>query len=456
MWTPVPRRNGGVGENFINWFKIITSRFHHGASEVGRRRYMHTISFNKLPCFPTIVSWRPKLRRRPVDYRSDANSCVGFYISPAKAQLDLKTKESDSGFYSDPKNTTLNTDQNIKAAEFCSAAVKQVSIGFTPVASDHFEHGCGEEEGRSEGPRKYKYYRPGPPKGTLVVTNPRLEHIRRKYGQGRILQYWYAVNRYNDSMSNTSVAMGGPDVLKVVKKTDRSGHRVVQGRGPSGGGRLGTGRPSVNDFQDSICAAPVATGLETAIRCLSISLLPSVASIAFGPNHALLLTDTISGGLIYSAGSNTHGQLGLTSSVDPRCGIRPYFSKITSLEGEGPFQHLACGHNFSMCVASTGSVFTWGAGQGRALEDSQRAPAPTLNCHSSGGGGLDAPLPVRVRLPGPGVQPPSYLQPMSGTLPVHGASQVAAGYGHCLMLEAGAGAIWSWGQNVREKSCMFR
>jgi hypothetical protein len=321
---------------------------------------------------------------------------------------------------------------------------------------NYFIEGEYEQESLDNRPKEYqyKYFQTGPPRGVLVSTNPRLAHINRKYGPGRILQFWFATNRYKEKYANNRVALSGPDLLKIVKDSERADLNIAEGMGPSGGGRLGIGRPSLRQFEHCMAANPLERGLETAIRCLRILELPSVQSISLGPSHALLLTGPLSGGLVYSAGSNSHGQLGILPYLDRNdsLGIRPYFTLVSSLNGDCPIEQVSCGYNFSLCVASSGSVFAWGAGQGYGIsserpDDAQLRPGPTLAYHNSMSI-MDAPLPQRVRLPGPGIQPPSYLQPSSGTLPVHGACQIAAGYAHSLLLESSAGAVWSWGQNV--------
>lgn len=89
--------------------------------------------------------------------------------------------------------------------------------------------------------------------------------------------------------------------------------------------------------------------------------LPSIAAVAAGDQHSLLLTPT---GIVYSFGCNARGQLGRdtpsSSSFEP--GI------VRSLAEAGArIIAIAAGSDFSVALSDDGAVYTWGGGENGRL-----------------------------------------------------------------------------------------
>ncbi len=77
-----------------------------------------------------------------------------------------------------------------------------------------------------------------------------------------------------------------------------------------------------------------------------------IVDISCGNQHSMFLTDL---GSVYTVGRNTDGQLGINSRKEAKTptfvlGLREDFVK-----------HIACGADYSVVVAETGSVFAWGS-----------------------------------------------------------------------------------------------
>jgi len=135
-----------------------------------------------------------------------------------------------------------------------------------------------------------------------------------------------------------------------------------------------------------------------------VSGLPEVDRVSAGRAHSLALTRD---GRLWSWGSNEHGQLG-----DAAAPLRPEPGEVAGSWG-APIVDLAAGDEFSLALASDGSLWSWGANGDGQLAD---------------GSNLDRALPA-----------------MASTPP--GLVSIAAGGGHALALDL-SGQVWAWGRNA--------
>ncbi|KAI8926895.1 hypothetical protein BC831DRAFT_454825 [Entophlyctis helioformis] len=153
----------------------------------------------------------------------------------------------------------------------------------------------------------------------------------------------------------------------------------------------------------------------------------SLAALAVGRHHVLALVDRgAERGLLYSWGSNDHGQLG-------HCGRRLRPSPLAALDATSVVA-IACGESHSLAVDVLGRLFAWGSNSHGQLG----IPSPS------------APPPPST-LPQPSSpQPSSFAKPK--LVPFPGSptasrvriTQIAAGHRHSLALDS-LGNLWSFG-----------
>lgn len=85
----------------------------------------------------------------------------------------------------------------------------------------------------------------------------------------------------------------------------------------------------------------------------------SLASMACGSNHALLLTHD---GEVYAFGRNTEGQLGLGNRKDQK---NPQL--VSHLAQRSKVAQVSCGRDFSLALDSQGKLWAWGQNDGGQL-----------------------------------------------------------------------------------------
>ncbi|MFN3404726.1 MAG: T9SS type A sorting domain-containing protein [Cytophagaceae bacterium] len=142
--------------------------------------------------------------------------------------------------------------------------------------------------------------------------------------------------------------------------------------GHNGWGQLGLGN----------CTSPVtyATQVTTGDQGHASGFLRNVTQVVGGNAHAVILT---SDGLVYTMGSDSHGQLGDgTVGGADACGTgvgarnRPY--RVTTLSG---IVGVSEGDAWSFAVSSSGTVYAWGQnneGQLGVGSQGTNVPSPTL------------------------------------------------------------------------------
>ena len=98
-----------------------------------------------------------------------------------------------------------------------------------------------------------------------------------------------------------------------------------------------------------------------------------VVDMAFGQNHALVLTES---GDVFTAGNNKFGQAGLGHTRPVLC-----FQKLRTLSN---VRTIAAGQYHSIAITVDGDVYTWGLGQDGQLGLGQNQlfmPRPKYNPH---------------------------------------------------------------------------
>ena len=135
---------------------------------------------------------------------------------------------------------------------------------------------------------------------------------------------------------------------------------------------------------------------------VQVANLAGISAVAAGCDHSLALG---ADGNVWAWGSNSSGQLGLTSQY-------PFSQVWTHVQGVGSIRAIAAGCTFSMALGTDGSVWTWGDNAFGQLGDGTLTGGPT---------------PRKV-----------------GSLP--GITSVSAGRFHALAVDV-SGNVRAWGRN---------
>jgi hypothetical protein len=98
-----------------------------------------------------------------------------------------------------------------------------------------------------------------------------------------------------------------------------------------------------------------------------------VVDVSCGNQHSMFLTDR---GTVYAYGRNTDGQLGINSRKEAK--VRP--TLVFPLRDD-VICHIACGGDYSLALADTGTVFAWGNNSG-----GQQGKAPLDETQGEGSG----------------------------------------------------------------------
>lgn len=148
-----------------------------------------------------------------------------------------------------------------------------------------------------------------------------------------------------------------------------------------------------------------------------------VTAAACGNRHTLALTDV---GAVYAFGCNKHGQLGTLSENDNtgNSGDNLIPRRVEAFDG-ADVRHVSAGDDFSACVDSSGSVYTWGCATLGRLGHGDDRPAPSLTAWLLGAARETESLPRLVR-------------------GVRNVSHVVCGKHHAMAVTR-SGALYSWG-----------
>lgn len=160
---------------------------------------------------------------------------------------------------------------------------------------------------------------------------------------------------------------------------------------------------------------PIAGGTDVSVCGIDTSSIPRFTQIEADFYHSVALA---SDGRVYSAGSNTLGQLGTGSSGGTSKLFVPVETVGTPMAGKSIVQ-VAAGSHHSVALASDGSLYSWGYGSRGAL----------------GSGKLDTELtPVRVITAGTDLEGKKI-------------AQISASRSNTMVLTADGG-LYGWGENA--------